>query len=109
MGTQCTACVTPSGQCRCCRLTEDPCLIYGNAAALQLFETQWEDLVGTPSTKTAAPKEDVRRVGGCRLPSLGRLFCRPLGHKKFRPLPLLLLDSRGALGNACGGQETRIL
>lgn len=33
--------------------------MYGNAAALELFETDWEGLQGVPSTRSAAPDGEV--------------------------------------------------
>ncbi|GFR40424.1 hypothetical protein Agub_g998 [Astrephomene gubernaculifera] len=35
----------------------DPIYIYGNRAALELFETSWEELLATPSRKSAAEED----------------------------------------------------
>ena len=39
----------------------DPLLSYGNAAALQLWETHWAELIGMPSRLTAPPSERNER------------------------------------------------
>ncbi|MFF2091456.1 MEKHLA domain-containing protein [Paenibacillus sp. NPDC058174] len=39
----------------------DPVLNYGNAAALRLWETTWEELTSTPSRLTAEPMERAER------------------------------------------------
>ena len=65
---------TPGEQSRLCRCQklfrcgfpvlahgtgDDPRLTYANAAALQLWETNWEALIGLPSRSTA-PEEEQR-------------------------------------------------
>lgn len=67
----------------------DPCLNYGNRAALELWEMPWETLVGTPSRLTAEPVhrderdrllERTRRTGfvddyaGVRISRAGKRF-----------------------------------
>ena len=76
---------TPGEQsrlCRCLKLFrcgfpvlahgtgDDPRLTYANAAALQLWETNWEDLIGLPSRCTA-PKEEQKE----RRSALGQAKC----------------------------------
>ena len=39
----------------------DPKLIYANAAALQLWETRWDELIGMPSRLTAPETEQAER------------------------------------------------
>ena len=39
----------------------DPLLSYANAAALQLWETHWAELIGMPSRLTAPPSERGER------------------------------------------------
>jgi len=34
--------------------------VYGNKAALELWECSWDELVGTPSRRSAEDKEEVR-------------------------------------------------
>lgn len=41
------------------RESDDPLLLYGNRAALGLFETSWEEFVGVPSRRTAQQTEEV--------------------------------------------------
>ncbi|KAL6776381.1 hypothetical protein ACKKBG_A20915 [Auxenochlorella protothecoides x Auxenochlorella symbiontica] len=38
----------------------EPLFVYGNAAALELFETDWEGLQGVPSTRSAAPDGEIQ-------------------------------------------------
>ena len=67
---------TPGEQsrlCRCLKLFrcgfpvlahgtgDDPRLTYANAAALQLWETNWESLIGLPSRCTAPEEEQKER------------------------------------------------
>ena len=67
----------------------DPCLIYANAAALQLWERPWADMIGMPSRLTAEPQERSDRAqmlakalqqhasegySGVRISSSGRRF-----------------------------------
>ena len=40
---------------------EDPKLSYANAAALQLWETRWDELIGMPSRLTAPDSERAER------------------------------------------------
>jgi hypothetical protein len=40
----------------------DPALIYANAAALQLWERNWADMIGMPSRLTAEPQERASRA-----------------------------------------------
>jgi hypothetical protein len=40
----------------------DPALIYANAAALQLWERPWAEMVGMPSRLTAEPQERAGRA-----------------------------------------------
>jgi hypothetical protein len=40
----------------------DPCLIYANAAALQLWERTWAEMIGMPSRLTAEPEERAGRA-----------------------------------------------
>jgi hypothetical protein len=40
----------------------DPILNYGNQAALNLWETTWEDLCRTPSRLTAEPIDQIERA-----------------------------------------------
>ena len=40
----------------------DPKLIYANAAALQLWETRWDELIGMPSRLTAPESERAERI-----------------------------------------------
>ena len=40
---------------------DDPRLTYANAAALQLWETNWEALIGLPSRRTAPEEEQKER------------------------------------------------
>ena len=39
----------------------DPSLSYANAAALQLWETRWDELIGIPSRLTAPDSERAER------------------------------------------------
>ena len=39
----------------------DPSLSYANAAALQLWETRWDELIGMPSQLTAPDSERAER------------------------------------------------
>ena len=67
----------------------DPALIYANAAALQLWERNWADMIGMPSRLTAEPQERAARAlmladalqqhategySGVRISSSGRRF-----------------------------------
>ena len=67
----------------------DPTLSYANAAALQLWETNWDDLIGMPSRLTAPETERAERrsalgeaeslkalkgYGGIRISRQGRQF-----------------------------------
>ena len=67
----------------------DPTLSYANAAALQLWETNWDDLIGMPSRLTAPEMERAERrsalgeaeslkalkgYGGIRINRQGRRF-----------------------------------
>jgi len=67
----------------------DPCFTYGNAAALQLFELGWSDLLQTHSRESAEPNhrahraellQQVARYGfienysGVRISATGRRF-----------------------------------
>lgn len=38
----------------------EPMFVYGNAKALALFECTWDELLTTPSSKSADPEEDVQ-------------------------------------------------
>ena len=40
---------------------QDPALSYANAAALQLWETRWDELIGMPSRLTAPDSERAER------------------------------------------------
>jgi hypothetical protein len=40
----------------------DPALIYANAAALQLWERSWAEMIGMPSRLTAEPQERAGRA-----------------------------------------------
>ena len=40
----------------------DPALIYANAAALQLWERPWAEMIGMPSRLTAEPQERAGRA-----------------------------------------------
>jgi hypothetical protein len=40
----------------------DPALIYANAAALQLWERSWAEMIGMPSRLTAEPEERAGRA-----------------------------------------------
>ena len=40
---------------------QDPKLSYANAAALQLWETRWDELIGMPSRLTAPNSEQAKR------------------------------------------------
>lgn len=42
----------------------DPVFTYANRAALELWETTWDELVGMPSRKSAAAEDDIQKVGG---------------------------------------------
>lgn len=42
--------------------SSDPCLIYANAAALQLWERRWSEMIGMPSRLTAEPSERSDRA-----------------------------------------------
>ncbi len=39
---------------------DDPCLIYANASALQLWQMSWDEMIGMPSRQTA-PKDAQRQ------------------------------------------------
>lgn len=39
---------------------EDPTFEYGNKAALDLFECEWSELIGTPSRESAAPDKEIQ-------------------------------------------------
>ena len=39
---------------------EDPTFEYGNKAALDLFECEWSELIGTPSRESAAPEKEIQ-------------------------------------------------
>ena len=67
----------------------DPTLSYANAAALQLWETSWDELIGMPSRLTAPETEQAERrsalgkaeglkavkgYGGIRISRQGRQF-----------------------------------
>jgi hypothetical protein len=41
---------------------EDPLLNYGNQAALELWEMTWDQLIGTPSRRTAEPVNQAERA-----------------------------------------------
>ena len=41
----------------------DPKFIYGNKAALELWEANWDQLIGMPSRLSAAEDPDVQKVG----------------------------------------------
>ncbi len=38
-----------------------PVFVYANQAALDLFEAEWDELIGTPSTKSAEPIDDIQQ------------------------------------------------
>ena len=38
----------------------EPMFVYGNAKALSLFECTWDELLATPSSKSADPEEDIQ-------------------------------------------------
>jgi hypothetical protein len=38
----------------------EPLFVYGNSTALSLFQTSWEELVGTPSSRSADPEEAIQ-------------------------------------------------
>ena len=42
--------------------SSDPCLTYANAAALQLWERPWAEMIGMPSRLTAEPQERAGRA-----------------------------------------------
>jgi hypothetical protein len=44
----------------CPRRDTEAKFVYGNKAALALFECTWDELVGTPSTQSAEPVDEVR-------------------------------------------------
>jgi hypothetical protein len=43
-------------------MEEDPLLNYGNQAALGLWEMTWDELIGTPSRRTAEPVNQEERA-----------------------------------------------
>lgn len=43
-------------------MEEDPLLNYGNRAALDLWEMTWDQLIGTPSRRTAEPVNQGERA-----------------------------------------------
>ncbi len=47
--------------------SKDPCLIYANAAALQLWCRRWEEMVGMPSRLTAPSIERQKRSAALHL------------------------------------------
>ena len=51
--------------------TEDPgpIFVYANKAGLDLFEAEWEHLIGTPSTKSAEPITDIQEDRAAALAS----------------------------------------
>ncbi|KAL4515529.1 hypothetical protein Ndes2437B_g06964 [Nannochloris sp. 'desiccata'] len=38
-----------------------PVFVYANQAALDLFEAEWDELIGTPSAKSAEPIDDIQQ------------------------------------------------
>jgi len=42
-------------------LSPEPLFVYGNKTALDLFETDWEELIGTPSSRSADLGDDVQQ------------------------------------------------
>lgn len=38
----------------------EPTFVYGNAAALELFECTWDELIGTPSSASASPEKEIQ-------------------------------------------------
>lgn len=38
----------------------EPTFVYGNSMALNLFECTWDELIGTPSSKSAAPEKEIQ-------------------------------------------------
>jgi len=38
----------------------EPTFVYGNFVALDLFECTWDELIGTPSSKSAAPEKEIQ-------------------------------------------------
>lgn len=38
----------------------EPTFVYGNSVALELFECTWDELIGTPSSKSAAPEKEIQ-------------------------------------------------
>lgn len=40
--------------------SDDPTFEYGNKAALDLFECDWNELIGTPSRESAAPDKEIQ-------------------------------------------------
>jgi hypothetical protein len=45
---------------------EDPLFTYANKAALELFEADWDTLVGLPSRNSAEPESQEVCKGGAR-------------------------------------------
>jgi hypothetical protein len=43
---------------------EDPLFTYANKAALELFEADWDTLIGLPSRNSAEPESQEVRAGG---------------------------------------------
>ena len=43
-------------------IEDDPLLNYGNRHALELWETPWQELIGTPSRLTAEPENQPERA-----------------------------------------------
>ena len=41
--------------------SEDPCFLYANRAALQLFSRSWDEMVGLPSRLSAAASQRLNR------------------------------------------------
>jgi len=86
----------------------DPCFTYGNAAALQLFELKWEDLVQMRSRDSAESDNQVQRAkllervardgfiegySGVRISARG---------KRFRISAAVIWNLRDTNGGYCG-------
>lgn len=51
-------------------MKEEPTFVYGNQAAMGLFECTWDDLIGTPSTKSADPEREIQEDRSALLESV---------------------------------------
>lgn len=71
---------------------EGPRFVYGNAAALGLFECTWDELIGTPSTRSAEPKEEASVPSCMNCLHAWRHACPAclLGASFYLPFPWLM-------------------